>query len=154
MYKDKNYPFTVGVPDCFRASFVSVNIISVACCAWAEQRCWPGPAPYSRNKSQTFSARFLCLFICLLTAWTHCLSEKAGKTWLQSILIGDVVRLFIRITGKVWGLGVREFTLNGTSAFHLRWTYIVLVKMLCRNSLGIYLMLIYCMKVLGLEGIN
>lgn len=54
----------------------------------------------------------------------------------------------------MWGFGVREFTLNGTIAFHLKWTYIVLVSLLYRNSLGIYLMLIYCLEVLGLEGIN
>lgn len=67
---------------------------------------------------------------------------------------GDVLRLFIRITGKVWGLGVREFTLNGTVAFHLKWAYIVLVTPLSRKSLDIYLMLIYCLEVLGLEWIN
>lgn len=105
MYEDKNYPFTVGVPDCFRASFVSVNIISVAFCAWAELRCWPGPAPYSRNKSQTYSARFLCLFICLLTAWTHCLSEEAGKMWLQSIFDRRCSLAFHQNNRKSVGIG-------------------------------------------------
>lgn len=109
-YNEKNDLFTVGIPHCFRVSPVSVRTFTMACCVQDELTylTW---TPYHTQEAVAVRALrevhgFLLAFPLSLNSMPF--KKERGKCDYSQLLEGDVVRLFIRITGKGEGLGEKE----------------------------------------------